>query len=176
MTQPEIVLSRDCNAILIPDGEVVVLEKNTKITITRALGDTLTVMTPFGLFRINKADLTPLDEKTTEPPTPSGALDAERIREVLRTCYDPEIPLNIIDLGLIYDIALDTLPDGRSVVRIKMTLTAPGCAMGPVITGEVKTKIEALPGVERAEVDIVIDPPWTPSCLSPDGRKQLGLE
>ncbi len=94
----------------------------------------------------------------------------------MKTCYDPEIPVNIVDLGLVYDLHLEPLPMGGSKVFVKMTLTAPGCGMGTVIAGDAQQKLLALPGVEDASVEIVWDPPWHQSMISPVGRARLGLD
>ncbi len=94
----------------------------------------------------------------------------EEVYDILRTCYDPEIPINIVDLGLVYDVHIE-----ENKVHVKMTLTAPGCGMGPMIAGDAQEKLKELPGVEEAQVELVWDPPWDPSMISPQGRKALGL-
>ena len=106
----------------------------------------------------------------------AGEFSEEAVWSALRTCFDPEIPVNIVDLGLIYDLAIEPDGAGRHGVEVKMTLTAPGCGMGPVIAADAKSKLEALPGVETATVEIVWDPIWNPRMISEAGRKQLGLE
>jgi metal-sulfur cluster biosynthetic enzyme len=105
-----------------------------------------------------------------------GELSEELIWGALRTCFDPEIPVNIVDLGLVYDMQVKPMPSGRSSVSVKMTLTAPGCGMGGVIAGDAQQKLLALPGVEEALVEIVWEPAWHHSMISEQGRKVLGLD
>ena len=108
--------------------------------------------------------------------TVAGSLDDKRMWDTLRTCYDPEIPVNIVDLGLVYDLQLAKLPNGNCRVDVKMTLTAPGCGMGPAIAGDAQVKLLSLPGVDDAQVEIVWEPPWHHSMITPAGKKVLGLE
>ncbi len=103
-------------------------------------------------------------------------MDEKLVWDTLRTCFDPEIPVNIVDLGLIYDLQLAKLPGGGSRVDVKMTLTAPGCGMGSVLAGDAQAKLAALAGVEEARVEIVWDPPWHHSMITEEGRKILGLD
>ena len=103
-------------------------------------------------------------------------IDANEVYAALRECYDPEIPVNIVDLGLVYDLRIDPQPDGRSRVEVKMTLTAPGCGMGQTIAMDAQQQIESLPGVGEADVQVVWDPPWNPHMISPEGRAKLGME
>ena len=105
-----------------------------------------------------------------------GDFSEQAVWNTLKTCFDPEIPVNIVDLGLIYDLAIERSAGGGHAVDVKMTLTAPGCGMGPVIAEDARQKIAALPTVERAAVHIVWDPQWTPQMISETGRKALGLE
>ena len=175
-------LNRDCAATLIPAGDIVVLEKGTEVTVTQALGGSVTVRTALGLFRIAPADLDALGQAATglygEQPKneASGPLNQDMLWEALKGCFDPEIPVNIVDLGLIYHLELTPGERGGQKVAAKMTLTAQGCGMGPVIAADAKSKLEALPGVESAAVEIVWDPIWNPRMISEAGRKQLGLE
>ena len=104
------------------------------------------------------------------------AVTEQDVLSALKSCYDPEIPVNIVDLGLIYDLSIEKTPSGANAVDVKMTLTAPGCGMGPVIAEDARQKIAALPSVERAKVHIVWDPVWNPRMISEAGRKSLGLE
>ena len=173
-------LARDCAAIQIPVGTEVQLKAETPVDIVQTLGGTYTVHSMGGLFRIDGQDADALGLKS-EPanaaasPTPQ-AVSEQAVWGVLKTCFDPEIPVNIVDLGLIYDLALHPGERGGSKVAVKMTLTAQGCGMGPVIAADAQAKLEALPGVEAAEVAIVWDPVWNPRMISEAGRKQLGLE
>jgi probable FeS assembly SUF system protein SufT len=175
-------LTRDCAATLIPAGDVVVLENGTEVTVTQALGGSVTVRTPMGLFRIAPADIEALGADAVAaygqatPLAAAGPVNQEALWEALKGCFDPEIPVNIVDLGLIYHLELLPGDRGGQKVAAKMTLTAQGCGMGPVIAADAKAKLEALPGVESAEVAIVWDPVWNPRMISEEGRKQLGLE
>lgn len=175
-------LARDCEAVQIPAGTPVTLPKGTSVDITQTLGGTYTVHAMGGLYRIATKDADALGFETTSAGTPgpkaeaSGPVDEKSIWEILKTCYDPEIPVNIVDLGLVYDLAIETLPSGQGKVSVKMTLTAPGCGMGTVIAGDAQNKILSLPGVDDASVEIVWDPPWHQSMISPAGRAMLGIE
>ena len=115
-------------------------------------------------------------ERSRCRPGSPAPLDEKELWEILRTCYDPEIPVNIVDLGLVYDLAVEKLPTGFHKVNVKMTLTAPGCGMGGVIAGDAQQKILALDSVEEANVEVVWDPPWHQSMISEQGRRVLGLE
>jgi probable FeS assembly SUF system protein SufT len=185
MVNEDFVLQRDCPATLIPAGDAVVLRQGSVVTVTQALGGALTVRDALGLYRIGPRDLEALGPKAAAwaaqgqeqaTATAGGEFSEERVWEALRLCFDPEIPVNIVDLGLIYDMSLEPGQGGRQKVHVKMTLTAPGCGMGPVIAGDAQLRLEALPGVEKAQVDIVWDPPWTPHMISAAGREKLGLE
>lgn len=178
-SESSIVLNRDCAAIQIPVGDTITLPSGTAVDITQTLGGTYTVRTPHGLFRIAGKDADALGlEPVTTPATvvASGPLEEKQVWDVLRTCYDPEIPVNIVDLGLVYDMVIEPLPGGTHQVLVKMTLTAPGCGMGPSIARDAQQKLLELPGVEDASVEIVWDPPWHQSMITAEGRKILGLE
>ena len=175
-------LLRDCAATLIPAGDIVVLEAGTEVTVTQALGGSVTVRTPMGLFRVAPVDIEALGTEAVaqyakkDEAVLTGPVNQEALWESLKGCFDPEIPVNIVDLGLIYHLELSPGERGGQKVAAKMTLTAQGCGMGPVIAADAKSKLEALPGVESAEVEIVWDPVWNPRMISDAGRKQLGLE
>jgi probable FeS assembly SUF system protein SufT len=173
-------LTRDCDAIAIPAGHPVRLERGTTAFVTQALGGSYTLQVPEygGLFRIAGRDADAIGKQADETVTPvaSGATSLEQsVWEQLRTCYDPEIPVNIVDLGLVYDLRITPLDAGGNRVDVKMTLTAPGCGMGTVIAAEAQHKIGGLPGVEEAKVDIVWDPPWSPQMISAEGKERLGM-
>jgi probable FeS assembly SUF system protein SufT len=171
-------LSRDCDAVQVPSGDVVRLKKGTEVTISQSLGGTFTVQVPAGLFRIAGKDADALGKDPAESAavqTGDGDLEA-MVWEQLKTCYDPEIPVNIVDLGLVYGMTVTPNPEGGSVVDIKMTLTAQGCGMGASIAFDAKQKIAGLPGVSEANVDLVWDPPWNPQMISPEGRERLGID
>jgi probable FeS assembly SUF system protein SufT len=173
-------LARDCEAVQIPGGESVTLPAGTSVDITQTLGGSYTIRAPGGLFRIAERDADALRlEPAAAQPAPAaadGPLDEKLIWETLKTCYDPEIPVNIVDLGLVYDLHIEPRAGGNSLVSVKMTLTAPGCGMGATIAGDAQQKLLYLPGVEEAVVEIVWDPPWHQSMITEQGRKILGLE
>lgn len=177
-------LTRDCPAVKIPDGHAVTLKQGTAVDITQTLGGTYTVLTPLGLFRIAGQDADALGETPpagagggNPPPAETAApLSEQVVWDTLRTCYDPEIPVNIVDLGLVYEMSVQALPSGHRRVDVKMTLTAPGCGMGGVIAGDAQQKLLMLDGVEEATVEIVWDPPWHQSRITAEGRRILGLE
>jgi probable FeS assembly SUF system protein SufT len=176
-------LKRDCPAVQIPAGTPVVLPAGTAVDITQTLGGSYTVHGPGGLYRIaaNDADAlglesAPMTAASIENVAVASELNEELVWSALRTCFDPEIPVNIVDLGLVYDMHIDLLPSGSNAVYVKMTLTAPGCGMGSVIAGDAQQKLMALPSIDEAVVEIVWDPPWHHSMISEQGRKILGLD
>jgi probable FeS assembly SUF system protein SufT len=172
-------LKRDCAATAIPAGEATRLAAGSEVFITQTLGGNVTVRTDEGLFRIAKTDVDAIEGYEAggeEMPATAGKFDEDAVWAVLRTCFDPEIPVNIVDLGLVYDLAVEPTEGGGHRVTVKMTLTAPGCGMGPVIAEDAREKIVALPTVEEAKVHIVWDPVWAPQMISAAGRKKLGLE
>jgi len=176
-----VTLSRDCNAVQIPAGNTVTLPAGTEVDITQTLGGSYTIHALGSLFRVASKDADALglnpDEAPSVAPGASGdAVSEEMVWETLRTCYDPEIPVNIVDLGLVYDMGIEDLPTGNKKVFVKMTLTAPGCGMGATIAGDAQQKILMLPSVEDASVEIVWDPPWHQSMITPQGRRLLGIE
>jgi probable FeS assembly SUF system protein SufT len=169
---------------LIPAGTAATLPLGTSVAIVQTLGGNITVRADHGLFRVAREhagaiaglDLAALDAVLAADA--SGEFSEERVWGALRGCFDPEIPVNIVDLGLIYDLAIEPAADspGQHVIEIKMTLTAPGCGMGPVIAEDARTRVAALAQVASAKVHIVWDPQWTPQMISPAGRRQLGLD
>lgn len=173
-------LKRDCEAVQIPAGHVVTLPAGTSVDITQTLGGTYTVHAGGGLFRIasKDADALGLSVAATESSKAASTekVTEEQIWETLKTCYDPEIPVNIVDLGLVYSMQLEPHPTGGSSVHVKMTLTAPGCGMGGVIAGDAQQKLLHLPGVADANVEIVWEPQWHHSMITEQGRKVLGLD
>ncbi len=177
-TDGTITLTREITAIKIPEGADRVLPAGTTVAITQELGGTFTVMAPDfgGLFRIQNRDADALGREPVALAAADGVFEIERVWEQLKQVYDPEIPVNIVDLGLVYDMAVDPGTAGGSKVSVKMTLTAPGCGMGATIAGDAQQKILTLPGVEEASVEIVWDPPWHQSMISAEGRRVLGLE
>ena len=178
----EVVLSRNAEAVMIPSGERVLVPQGARATITQSLGGTFTLITDRGLMvRVSGKEVEAIGKTPVETPQVSEgeSLTPEKIEQLvwdqLKTCFDPEIPVNIVDLGLVYLCELQPTDDGRSDVKIKMTLTAPGCGMGPVLAGDVKHKVESIPGVRNAEVEVVFDPVWDRSMMSDAAKLQLGM-
>lgn len=173
-------ITRDCEAIQIPAGTPVTLEKGIEVFITQSLGGTYTLQVPAygGLFRLSSKDADALGktaEKASAVTITEGDLES-MVWEQLKTCFDPEIPVNIVDLGLVYGMELTALDDGAHKVDVKMTLTAQGCGMGATIAIDARHKILSIPGITEANVDVVWDPPWNPQMISPEGRERLGLD
>ena len=172
-------LTRACPTTAIPSGEEGELPLGLEVFITQTLGGNVTVRTDQGLFRIAKEDTDALGgyvAAEVEQTSVVGELDEDAVWAALRTCFDPEIPVNIVDLGLIYDLDIEKSEAGTHTVQVKMTLTAQGCGMGPVIAEDAREKIAALPTVTGTEVHIVWDPVWSPQMISDAGRAKLGLE
>ena len=178
----EFVLTRDITGTVIPAGDTVTLTAGTSAHIMQTLGGSVTVRTDAGLFRITRENADALkgfDVSTlaaSAPAVVAGEFSEAAVWAAMKTCFDPEIPVNIVDLGLVYDLSVEKTPTGGHALEVKMTLTAPGCGMGPVIAEDARQKIAALPTVESAKVHIVWDPIWTPQMISEAGRKSLGLE
>ncbi len=173
----EITLGRDCDAVQIPSGNPIVLPAGMEVVITQSLGGTFTVATPGGLARIDVKDSDALGldaEKGVEKIKIEGSKE-EAVWNQLKTVFDPEIPVNVVDLGLIYDCDIQSTADGKTSVLVKMTLTAPGCGMGPTIAADAKSKILALDGIDEAEVELVWDPAWNQSMISEAGKMKLGI-
>ena len=178
-----ITLRRDCDAVMIPSGDILRLDAGSRVWITQALGGSFTVMTDRGyMARVESRDADALGmEGTTSPQTVapvrgSGPEEVERmVWDQLKTCFDPEIPVNIVDLGLIYHCRVMPLPSGGNKVEVKFTLTAPGCGMGEILKVDIRNKILGVPGVEQVEVELVWDPPWDQSMISGAGKLELGM-
>jgi len=174
----EIDLIRDCEAIQIPAGLKTTLPAGTRVIITQDLGGSYTIASDYGLFRISDDDadalgLTPKSSVGKREQV-EGEVEEAEVWNQLKTVYDPEIPVNIVDLGLVYDCQL-TKHESGTRVDVKMTLTAPGCGMGPAIAQDARSKILAIPGVDEAEVELVWDPPWNQHMISEEGKMKLGL-
>ncbi len=178
----EVTFSRNAEAITIPSGERVLVPVGARATITQSLGGAYTLITDRGLMvRIAAGEVEAIGKT---PQEAAQAPEAEKLTpdaveqfvwDQLRTCYDPEIPVNIVDLGLVYLCEVSDGGDGRFNVRIKMTLTAPGCGMGPVLASDVKMKVESLPSVKTTDVEVVFDPVWDRSMMSEAAKLQLGI-
>lgn len=178
----EIELTRDVEAIQIPSGDLISLPAGTKVMITQALGGTYTVATQSGLARIKPENVDALGidleaEKNKKDAARVALEDGDvetAVWEQLKQVYDPEIPVNIVDLGLVYDCVLKE-EEGQNNVEVKMTLTAPGCGMGPTIAADAQSKILMLDGVDNARVDLVWDPVWNQDMISEEGKMKLGM-
>jgi probable FeS assembly SUF system protein SufT len=180
MVNQVVELSKDVVGVQIPSGEQVSLPAGTRVYITQNLGNSYTVATDFGLVRLSgeateALGVTDTQEEAAseEEQTPKGIED--QVWETLKNIYDPEIPVDIVNLGLIYDIVFTQLENDLYHVAIKMTLTAPGCGMGPHLMEEARARVEALPEVETAEVEMIWDPPWNQDMVSEEGKMKLGL-
>ena len=172
-------LERDCQAVMVPQGETVTLPAGQIGYITQALGGSFTVYVEGNLFRIAGNDADALGK---EPPKAielaDGASDDDvekLVWQQLRTCFDPEIPINVVELGLVYDVSLESGDEGGRKAYVKMTLTAPGCGMGDILVDDVRTKLEMIPTVMEADVDLVFDPPWNHSMMSDAAKLETGM-
>ena len=175
-----ITLSRDVEAAIIPIGEKVTLQKGEQARISQSLGGSYTVIVNGNMFRIEGKDADALGIEAAAKPAGSGQpISQENLeKEIwnqLRSCYDPEIPVNIVDLGLIYDCHLSPLGAGSFKADVKMTLTAPGCGMGPMLAQDVQNKLLSLEGVDDVSVELVWDPPWNQGMMTEAAKLQLGL-
>jgi probable FeS assembly SUF system protein SufT len=174
-----VALTRDVIAALVPSGQKVELPEGASATITQALGGSFTVVVQGHMFRIEGQDADALGKDP--PQTPQVPEDASRedlekaVWSQLRTCYDPEIPIDVVELGLVYECALAPTPEGGHKVSIKMTLTAPGCGMGEYLVGDVRDKVRQVPGIADAEVELVFDPPWNRDMMSENAKLALGM-
>jgi probable FeS assembly SUF system protein SufT len=178
----EFSLNRDCEMTLIPSGQKFTIPAGTPGVITQALGGNYTVATSYGLSQVAEKDLDALGLEKSAAKTQSkaavaanGAVSEEDVWNQLRQCFDPEIPVNIVDLGLVYDCRLIKKEDGGTRVEVQMTLTAPGCGMGPAIAHDAQSKILSIDGVDEADVQLVWDPPWNQNMISEAGRMKLGM-
>ncbi len=175
-----VTLARDCDAFAIPAGSRVKLPGGSQVTVLQTLGGNYTVFSNHaGMVRIDAKDADAIGEAVAAAAgsgaMPTGPADETAIWDALNTCYDPEIPVNIVDLGLIYDCKVEPRQEGGSKVAIKMTLTAPGCGMGEVLKGDVERKVGALPNVRQVDVDLVGDPIWNRSMRSDAAKLELGM-
>jgi probable FeS assembly SUF system protein SufT len=179
-SEEPVTLTRDVEAAVIPVGERVTLQKGGQAYITQTLGGSYTVIVNGNMFRIEGKDADALGLEVAAKPASTGApvtqeqLEKE-IWNQLRSCYDPEIPVNVVDLGLIYDCHLTPVSAGSHRVDVKMTLTAPGCGMGEILVQDVRDKVEIVPTVAHANVELVFDPPWNHTMMSDEARLQTGM-
>jgi probable FeS assembly SUF system protein SufT len=176
--QKEVTTTREIEAREIPSGTKLMIPEGTPLAITQSLGGSYTVMTPYGsMARVDGKDADAIgQEAVAEQEAAAGGKTTEELAwDQLRTCYDPEIPVNIVDLGLVYQCGATPLPDGGSKVEVRFTLTAPGCGMGDVLREDIKGKLLSLPDVKEADVQVLFDPPWNMSMMSEAAKLQLGL-
>jgi probable FeS assembly SUF system protein SufT len=177
----EFTLGRDCEAIQIPSGLKTTIPAGTQGVVTQSLGGSYTIATYQGLARVAEKDLDALGlekpeaQQTQQSARADGEVSEEEVWNQLRQCYDPEIPVNIVDLGLVYDCHLLKKQEGGTRVEVKMTLTAPGCGMGPAIAHDAQSKILSIDGIDEADVQLVWDPPWNQNMISEAGRMKLGM-
>ncbi len=175
-----VMFSRDCDAVIIPSGDEVTLPEGLSGFLTQSLGGSFTIYIEGNLFRIAGVDADAIGKEPVVPPEVPADATEEELQTViwnqLRTCYDPEIPINVVDLGLIYscDMVPGPSPQER-IVNVEMTLTAPGCGMGDILAQDVRDKIEIIPSVIAANVELVFDPPWNQSMMSEAARLEAGL-
>ena len=176
-----IELKREIVATTIPYGQKTTLPKGSQVEITQELGGSYTVLTDYGLLRIEGKDADALGREsaakavaTAELPTDAKAV-ATQVWDQMKTCYDPEIPVNIVELGLVYENKVEPLPEGGFRVDVKFTLTAPGCGMGPILQSEVRSKVLEIPGVKSANIEVVFEPQWTQAMMSDAAKLQLGM-
>jgi probable FeS assembly SUF system protein SufT len=182
MAYEEVELSRDVEVVMIPQGTTTVLTAGTPVVITQSLGDSYTLQVPTfgGLYRLAGRDADAIGKaaaRTDGVPgaDPDAPVTDELIYNQLRAVYDPEIPVNIVELGLVYDLRIEPLATGGSRVEVKMTLTAPGCGMGDIIAHDARSRIESVPGVTEADVQVVFDPPWNQQMMSEAAKLELGM-
>ena len=173
------VVNREVRAVMVPAGTELTLQPGTSGYITQALGGSFTVYIEGNLYRISGEDADAIGKERVAPPElPPNATEDDVLKlawDQMRTCYDPEIPINIVDLGLVYDCSVLANEDGTRSIEVKLTLTAPGCGMGEIMVDDVRDKIERIPTVSEARVELTFDPPWNQSMMSEAARLQTGM-
>jgi len=178
-TSQPCTFERDCEVVMIPAGDEVTIPAGTVAYITQALGGSFTVFVDGNLFRVAGVDADAIGKEPILPPQlPDNATEndiEELLWDQLKTCYDPEIPVNIVDLGLVYQCDLETSPQGERTVSVRMTLTAPGCGMGDILVDDVRTKLELVPTISQVDVELTFDPPWNQSMMSEVARLETGM-
>lgn len=174
-----VTLTRDVIGVLIPAGTKVELPEGAKATITQALGGSFTIQVEGHLFRLDGKDADAIGKTVAQQAEiPDNATETEleqAVWEQLKTCYDPEIPVNIVELGLVYGCQVETLLDGGRKASVRMTLTAPGCGMGDILVNDVKAKVAQLPTITDTDVQLVFDPPWTQDMMSETAKLATGM-
>jgi probable FeS assembly SUF system protein SufT len=178
MEREVVVTKRECEARLVPAGTEIMIPKNTFVTITQSLGGTFTVAVNGNLARIEGKDADALGKtvELEEFEIPAdGSVNEDHVWAAIRQCYDPEIPVNVVELGLIYECKIRPDKDNNYTVYIKMTLTSAGCGMGPTIVEDIRTKVSQVPGVTNVDIELVFEPPWNNEMLSDEAKLELGL-
>lgn len=172
---------RDCDVVMVPQGEQVTLPAGSVGYITQGLGGSYTVFVEGNLFRVAGRDADAIGKEAPEPLELPADADDEAVEQMvwrqLRTCFDPEIPINVVDLGLVYEARIVPHPEqpGRRRVEVRMTLTAPACGMGDILVADVRDKLEMIPTVAEADVELVFDPPWNRTMMSEAARLETGM-
>ena len=176
--QRTVVTSRDVSARLVPAGTHITIPKNSFVNLRQALGGTFTVTINGNMARIDGTDADAIGQQPLElsfnAPEQDGSVRIDDVWQALHTIYDPEIPVNIVDLGLVYGCDI-IQRDGRNIVQVRMTLTAPNCGMGPVLVGDVEYRTARVPNVDAVEVALVFDPPWSRDMMSEEAQLELGM-
>jgi len=177
--QESVTLKRDCVAVTVPTGHQVLIPEESEVQIVQSLGGSFTILIHGRMFRIDGGDADALGkEPLPKPQLPENATDADvekLVWEQLKTCYDPEIPIDIVELGLVYSCKVSSLGEDRRRIDVDMTLTAPGCGMGDVLAADIERKLLEVPTVEDAMVEVVFDPPWNASMMSDSARLATGM-
>ena len=167
--------TRDCPGRLVPVGDPMTIPAASFVTLVQSLGGSYTVTHQGNMIRVDGTDA---DALGLEPirlefdPRPDGKIDEAQVWEALHTVYDPEIPVDIVNLGIVYKVAIS---QSEGSVKIDMTLTAPGCGMGPVLVGDVEVRLARVPNVKKVSVDLVLDPPWSREMMSEEAQLQTGM-
>jgi probable FeS assembly SUF system protein SufT len=178
MEQKIVITTRDCPGRLVPVGTPTTIPANSFVTLTQSLGGSYTVVFQGNMIRIDGIDAAAIGYEPLNieyPEREAGPANEEDIWNTLRTIFDPEIPVNIVDLGLIYEVVINPAPDTGSTVKVIMTLTAPGCGMGPVLIDDIQIRLQRVPNILQVEVDLVFDPPWQREMMSEEAQLELGM-
>ncbi|MGH8162365.1 MAG: putative Fe-S cluster assembly protein SufT [Gammaproteobacteria bacterium] len=174
-----VTAERDCPGVLVPAGTEVVIPEGTEVQVTQAMGGSVTVYIGGNLVRVDASDADALgldvDGGDAMPENPSDEEFKDLAWSQLKTCFDPEIPINIVDLGLIYKCEFETREDGKRDVAVDLSLTAPGCGMGDILLDDVRTKLALIPSCGEIKAELVFDPPWGPEMMSDEAKLQTGM-
>nr|WP_241264207.1 putative Fe-S cluster assembly protein SufT [Bowmanella dokdonensis] len=173
--QKMVVTQRDCKARRVPSGQMQIIPEGEFVTLTQDLGGNYTVTWQGNMLRIDGTDADALGRKPQKlefTPPADDNIDKAQVWQALETIYDPEIPINLVSLGLIYEVQID---QQSKIVNIQMTLTAPGCGMGPVLVGDVEYRVAMVPNVEQVKVELVFDPPWSREMMSEEAQLEAGV-